>query len=367
MKTTKLFITAAAMILSQMPSQSFANEPVQLGAHIDQFKIECSGTLVVRNVSQVKVGLGFTDRAGNYRPPKGYAYLKLGIQKTTAGCDKLKDIGVDLTSQNFEYLYSTPSTDLDQIQAEAQKHIGQTTAFETTQYFRLATADGKLPFFPLLHSELVVLKTTDGYYMQKNYEAQNPAAQEYLSNEDKVQLTTAIFEFIKTNSLEGPMSDNLIIGLLENAPSFQKDFRNYLDQVLKIYATLENKQLLPTETGFHFDFNLTHMAAGLAKLTHQFPEYYEFNIPNLLAHHPSMLMNSQIPNVTTQDLENAIDLIEKNLTEGVYSSTVKFYLQEALEYIAGSYGTISSKYISNLSSKYSKEKAKALLLKHYAN
>jgi len=83
----------------------------------------------------------------------------------------------------------------------------------------------------------------------------------------------------------------------------------------------------------------------------------------LIADHPSLLSVSSFPNLDSQDLEKAIDLIAEELKAGTLNANVKKAFEKPLQHIAGHFSPASS--LEKISSAYAESKAKELLKNYY--
>lgn len=360
-----ILVAVAVVAHSQLQAQTRAqmNNQVETGIAAAALKIDCQAELIVTGYDNVGTTSGFVDRAGKHHPPIGYATLHLKLQNLNGGCAEMKEkLGVDVAVLNFEHWFSTVSTDKDEIAKQAAAHIGEVKAIKTQQYFSYQDENGNLPFFPLMHSETIIVD---------NQNIQVDTAQAYgiwLDEDGKIQLTEMILKYLKSNQTNKILYSQLVAALVDHLPEFEINLNVYLAQVLAIFTQLEENHII-VENGFNWDANLSSLASDINALTHKYPAYYQFKIPQLVSQHPSLLdMNSSdatraFPNMSAQDLEATVDLIEAQLAQGQMNVNVKAAYKEKLKQMAGHFTPAGQ--LANLSSKYTKQKAEQVLSKYY--
>lgn len=241
------------------------------------------------------------------------------------------------------------------MEAKAKTQIGKISSFEAKQTFQYKDENDNLPFFPLLHSEQVTIANQSlNVDTAKAYNI-------YLSEDDKVQLTEMIFDYIEKNEMNKGLSSSLLYPLTKFYPEFNDNFKIYVSKLLMLFNELEEENVVTD--GFSFSYNLNILAAGINKMTQQYPQVYAFKLVDLVVAHPSLLNTSgSFPNISAQDLENVVDQIEKQLQAGTMNPNVKMAYKKPLMYITHNY--IPGGQLGNLASKYADEKA-ALILKTY--
>ncbi|MBY0451849.1 MAG: hypothetical protein K2P92_02360, partial [Bdellovibrionaceae bacterium] len=304
-----------------------------------------------------------TDRAGNYHPAKGYAKLHSKLQNLNSGCAEMKEkLGVDVMTLKFVSHFFTSSTDPVIVAQQAAAKVGEVKEMKAEQYFSYQDENGNLPFFPLMHSETI--KVESQYIPVDTAKAYNI----WLYEDGKVQLTEMILKYLKSNDTKKILYSQLIGALVDHLPEFETNLKVYLPQVLAIFTQLEENHAV-TENGFNWDANLSTLASDINALTHKYPAYYQFKIPQLVSQHPSLLdiisgdAAQAFPNMSAQDLEIVVDLIDAQLAQGQMNVNIKSAYKEKLKYMAGHFSPGGK--LGNLASKYVKQKAQEILKNYY--
>lgn len=333
-----------------------------LGTDSKDLLLPCSGKITVAGVGAKHLVPEREGRAGPL-PAFAYVYLDLKVTEVAAECGelekKLEKNLMDLkfsTSKSYKHL-----TDAVLLEKLAQAEVGKVYPFKTEQYFHYMEANGYLPFYPLLSTQTVGLKSEIA--IGPNFEVK--PVKSYLIEEEKVELSQAIFSKLKENEYkENSFNNNLHSVLTEMHPNFEENFKVFLKELLHVYAQYENKAVGNPSLSFSTNFHLLSLAQGISKLTHKYPQYYAFDIPVLLSEHASLLQLSHLPNMTAIDLEEALELLEQDLKANKVSEALKLGFHGVLKNIAGHY--LPGSAVVALSSQKSKDLAKDLLLTYYS-
>jgi hypothetical protein len=353
-----ILVTVAVMAYSKLQAAQ-----VKTGIPAADLKIDCHGELIVTSYDGVGKTSGFTDRGGNYHPASGYAKLHYMLQNLNSGCAEMKEkLGVDVTALKFKSTFFTDATDPVIVAQQAAAQIGEVKKMKAEQYFMYQDENGNLPFYPLMHSETV---TVDNQHIQVDTAK---AYNIWLYEESKVQLTEMILKYLQQNDSKKLLYSPLMGALVDHLPEFENNLKVYLPQVLSIFTQLEENHVI-TGNGTNWNFNLSALAADINSHTHKYPAYYQLKIQQLVSQHPSMLdiySNNSVqafPNMSAQDLEAVVDLIEGQLAEGQMNTNVKAAYKEKLKYMAGHFSPGGK--LGNLASKYVKQKAQEILKNYY--
>ncbi len=340
------------------------NMGLALGIDSSELLLPCAGTVKVTGVKSKHLVPVRQGRAGEL-PAFAYAYFDVEVSELGHECAALeKKFEVNLletklsTSKNYNGI--TDATALDKL---ANAEIGKLYAFKTQQNFFHKEPNGNLPFYPLLSGQTLTLKADIA--LGPSFEAK--PVKSYLLEEEKVELTQAIFSKLKENSYhENSFNNGLLHVLTENHPQFEDNFEAYLKELLDLYSHYENKNTSIADQYFAYstNFTLLSLAQGISKLTHKYPQYYAFDIPVLLSEHASLLQQNNLPNMTAIDLEDALVLLEQNLKANKVSEALKLGYHGVLKNIAGHYMPGSA--VVRLSSQKAKDLAKSLLKTYYA-
>ncbi len=322
--------------------------------------IECSGQLTIVGYENVGVMMGFLDRGNHFHPAQSYGTLILKVTEATAGCQEIKTkLDIDILTATYEAYFSTKQTNLADVEILLKNKIGQNVEFTTQQQYTYQDAQGNLPFYPFLHGESISIKTPNLNVISRNslivdVKKTYPIS---LVEVQLVQLTESIFAYIQSHGSSDPLSQKLIPALFQNHPHFENNFKNFLNQVLKIFDQVEQNN------NSDFNFGLLKLAEGIKSLTHKYPQYYSFNLVSLVGSHPSLLKGDSLPNISAQDLEMVVTEVEKQLAEGSMNPNIKESFKEPLKYLAGVYAPSGP--LGVLASTYTEQKAKMILKTYY--
>jgi hypothetical protein len=331
--------------------------------------IECSGQMKATEVNKVSTFSHYINRAGIVTPPVGYAIFKLVPQNLTKGCAEIQSkLGIDLYQMSFTATQYFKTTDLNKIKAEAIRHLGETGNFTVKQHFTYNDENGYLPFFPLLHEEYLLVQIQSNYFSSSSQNIKIDSVKAYginLNTDKKIELSNIIFGYISKNGLKKKLSEQLFYPLVNLYPKGESNFKIHLTKLLKVFKQVEYSQTNIED----FNFGLKILAAGINSMTHQFPEYYAFDLPKLVVEHPSLFnvttldSKSSFPNLSAQDLEVMVELLENQLEQAQVSEILKQEFKRPLQFMAG-HLVLGGK-LGELSSKFVKEKANLILKKYY--
>lgn len=149
------------------------------------------------------------------------------------------------------YKVGTPELLSPLVEAE----VGKVYKFKTKQHFGYSDGKGFLPFYPLLSQQSLSLESAISVAPQLTVKP----AKEYLLEDEKVEVTEAIFETLKsTEYADTPLNNNLLYALHKNHPQYQVGLKNFVKQYLEVFSHYETKQ--PKDE--LFDFSLSILAGG---------------------------------------------------------------------------------------------------------
>jgi len=335
-----------------------------LGIDSSELLLSCSGTVTVTGIKSKHLVPVRQGRAGEL-PAYAYASFNVEVSELGPECgpvEKLIDVNLLEAKLATSKTYNgvTDPLALDKL---AAAEVGKVYPFHTEQNFHHKEPNGNLPFYPLLSGQTVVLKA--GISIAPFFEAK--PVKSYLIEEEKVELTQAIFSKLKANNYaENSFNNSLHHVLTSNHPNFDDNFEAFLKDLLVVFAHHENKNTSVTEPDLSYstNFTLLSLAQGVATLTNKYPQYYAFDIPVLLSEHASLLQQSYLPNMTSIDLEEALELFAQNLKAEKVSPALKLGYHGVLKNIAGHYQPGSA--VVRLASQKAKDLAKSLLNTYYA-
>ncbi len=366
MKYLNIVFVAICVMLS---TNSYA-----IGIHSKEITLECNGEISLKSVKKVGVTRSFIDRAGNWNPPKGYAYLESSISSLSESCDNMEEkLEIDLDSKTFEHYFSFETTDEKKVMELSLAKLGEVHEFNANQIFSFKDKAGYLPFFPLIHSEQVVLKSSSISLPGATYKVNvNKVYGISLKEDDKVLLSNLVFEYIKKPNYKGLYIARVVNAMLKNHPKLENNFKVFLEKVLVYYKKLEASVGVDITFGSTYAM-LSTITSNIKKLTNQYPEAYAFDIPSLLLHHPSLIYYSNwipnkaaCPNVSAVQLEETLMLLSQNLESHLLNANIMAKWQNPLKVIAGQLWSANiNPCLSHISSTFSIETAKNLLKKHY--
>ena len=349
-KNKKFYIQAGILSLSlAYQHMSFA-----LGIHKEELSIQCKGTLEISEVNSVGATAAFYNRAGVYIPSKGTIHYKVKVKNTEASCEAFD---IDFTNTTFESMQFLKETNKDALKKIANSEIGHSYPFHTEQYYQYVNENGYLPYYPLAVGESVQI-VTKLYLGNNTLKTVEPKA--FLTEEEKLELTEVIFKHLKdSNYADNALNNSSLYKLSIEHPHFESNFKDYLVKLLAVFKIYEEKSI-SAET---FDFPLSILATQISEMTNSYPEFYHFNLPELISEHPSLFKNTRsFPNMSAIDLENALLLLKENFQSHSVNEKVKANFKEVLNTIAGH--SLGGK-LSQLSSQKAKDLAQELLTAHY--
>lgn len=360
---SKLFITTGLLITTE----SYA-----VGIDSQKLIWPCEGTITLKEVLDHGKTNGFTDRGGNFHPPKGYAYLKAEITDLSKSCEIFqKKLGLDLNKMNFEHYLSFVETDLPTVLNLAGKEIGKEFPFQTKQNFSYQDKNGYLPFFPLIHKEWVTIES-DLFFFTPHFLVDTQKVYNIkLSEEEKIELSKLIFNYLDQEDLNGIQASSLFDAVLENHPQFERNFKEFISKILVYYNIFENQY--DKKTLNMVNENITQIASHIRNLSFKYPQVYALDIPNLLANHPSLVNYSSWKtdkktclNISAIQLEETLEIISERLAANSIHPSVKKNWQDILKVIAGGlWNSGISSCVEHLVSKSAKETALQLLKTNY--
>lgn len=360
MKTKNLnqkLLTGIAAMGLLAPSLGLA-----LGIDSSELLLPCTGTVTVSGVKTKGFVPEREGRAGTL-PGYGYAHFNVEISELGPECaplEKLLEVNLLEAQLSTSKTYSglTDHVVLDKL---TSAEVGKIYPFYTQQNFYYKEPNGNLPFYPLLSGQTVALKADIS--IAPSFEVK--PLKSYLLEEEKVELTQAIFAKLKANNYaDNSFNNSLHHVLTEKHPGFDGNFEDFLKELLVVFAHHENKSVENPHWAFSTNFTLMSLAQGISKLTHKYPQYYAFDIPVLLSEHASLLQQSTLPNMTSIDLEKALELLEQNLKDNKVSEALKLGYHDVLKNIAGHY--LPGSAVVRLVSQKAKDQAKSLLQTYYA-
>lgn len=330
-----------------------------MGIHQSELAVNCTGTVQITGVKSQSIHGPFYDRAGNYHPASGYANFTVEVTHLDAICEDVKEeLGLDLENTKFATSKSYKVGTLELLHPLTAAEVGKSYKFKTKQHFGFAEKDGSLPFYPLLSQQSLTLESDISIAPSLTVKP----AKDYLLEEEKVELTEAIFAKLKTTEYEETaLNSQILYALQKHYPQFQSNLKPFVKQYLEIFSIYENKA--PKDE--LFDFHLSTIANGVSEISSKYPAYYEFKFAELLPKHPSLLNLYKLPKITAIELETAMQTLEDDFKNGLVGAKVKKNFHEVLKKMAGHYGVEGE--LVQLTSQKSKDIAKQLLSTHYSN
>lgn len=318
-----------------------ATQANAVGIDSKELLFECTGDAQFTQVNKTGVSSGFYDRAGNYHPAHGYAYLNLEITSTSPECDQMEQkLDINIGSKIFEQYISFPTVNEQEIKLLAEKKVGEIHPFKAQQNFNYMDKDGYLPLFPLIHGESVTLESSTANVNSPYQVDEEKVYEIHLNEDDKILLSELVFEYLDGKDTNGLYLPSVISQMFENHPKFTDNFKVFLSEALKHYQTLEENP--EAKKGTYLKYLLETFASGIKELTHKTPESSNFDMPNLLVDHPSMVNftswhtnKAKCPNISAVQLEKALEILQTKLASGTLNNVVKLTWEKPLKELAG--------------------------------
>ncbi|MES2857080.1 MAG: hypothetical protein V4692_14525 [Bdellovibrionota bacterium] len=356
--------------LSSLIALTFTVSANAVGIPAKDLLLPCSGEVMITSVENTGVRSGWSDRAGRYHPPHGYASLKVSFEKLDDGCHKLQSkLKVDFATLKMTKYSSYTTTNKAEIATLANAEVGTKAKFEAVQTFSYQDSNGFLPFFPLTHQESVQIKSSL-YLSQAYVHVDSKLAYGIdLDENGKVELTDLLFDYLDAKHVKGVADSTVHYLLFKNVPTWQNHFRTFLAKLLKVYDVVENK-LQPE--GIWQNQEAGSMGSQINKLSYSYPGNYDLKYAEYVASHPSAVVyasewsdGNSCPNMTVIDLENAMALVETKFANGEVSEMAKARWKKAFEVMAFPSNSANGGCLSDLTSGAVKALAKELLEKYF--